>query len=974
MNEDRWTKIETLIEQALDLAPEKQAAFIQKECGTDEELRKEITSLLQYKEQAFSFIQDFSENIVQPSLAELPQNKDTDDKRINTVVGHYQITDILGRGGMGVVYKARDTKLDRTVALKFLPSHLTLSNKDKQRFIREAKAAAALNHPNICTIHSVEEHEDQHFISMEYIDGQTLGETLDSGEITPEEALEVGIRIAGALAEAHEKGIVHRDIKPGNIMIDAKNRIKVTDFGLAKLVDSKPITQTGTTLGTMAYMAPEQIQGRPVDHRADLFSFGVLLFEMLTGQRPFGGQHDAALSYAIVNEEPSLLSDLLPNAPQKLSGLMNRLLQKDPAKRYSTTEELAGELKACLDELPDSMEASQKINQFTSTHYTNSGKSSRSDAPSITLNFPILRSRNGLLSLAVIVMVLALIGYWIFPSSGSVTPTDNTIAVLPLESISTDPEDIQFADGVHEELINRLAGISELKVIARSSVKGFEPRDRDLQTIGQQLGVSSLMEGTVRRIGDQLRVSVQLIDINTLSTIWSGSFDENIDNVFEIQSRIARQVAGELQASLTEQEQEHLEQRPTDNPQAYRLYMQGREYLGRTAFNRDNLLTAEGLLRKAVEQDREFAQVWGMLAHTYNWLYLQHGRHPEHLQKMREAAEWALFYGPELAETYLANGVYLYWSNTNNRQTLSHFETALQKFPNQPLLHFMTAYTHRRLGNWEKLIKHLNKALELDPLNINIHTEIAFDYFLMRNYDKAVATIERLMEYDPNSSAGLWFNAFIGISKNGTLDDFELWWKHIHPSDPAIEQPYRWGVYNGMKRDWEEALRGFKNIQRETAWSIQTQYLLRDYHIGTAFEGQDNYGEAKNYYEKAKKQLEGLRDEYPNEPRYRVDLGKVYARLGEIEKAIYEGEKATEMVLANQDAETGPLFEMDLAEIYAWTGHKELAIDKLEYLLSVPSLIHRNRLRLDPKWDPLRNHPRFQELIAGEDKPFIEGL
>jgi serine/threonine protein kinase len=433
-----------------------------------------------------------------------------------TSILHYEILDKLGEGGMGVVYKAQDTKLDRTVALKFLPSHLTRSDKDKKRFIREAKAAAALNHSNICTIYSVEEHEGQHFISMEFIDGQTLREKLEAEEITPEKALEYSIQIAGALADAHEKGIVHRDIKPGNIMVDSKNRIKVMDFGLAKLVDSTPITQTGTTLGTMACMAPEQIQGRPVDHRADLFSFGVLLFEMLTGQRPFGGQYDAALSYAIVNEEPQLLSEFIPNAPQKLSLLVNRLLEKDPAKRYSDSEQLVKELKACLDAFPETVTASQVMHSVTTNQIESltSGGSS-----SITINFPILRSRKGLLSLGAVVIVLALISYWVFSSLDSVKPIENAIAVLPLESMSSEPDDIQFTKGVHEELINRLAGISELKVIARSSVLGYVPGERNLQDIGQDLGVSSIMEGTVRQIGDQLRVSVQLIDVNSLSTM-----------------------------------------------------------------------------------------------------------------------------------------------------------------------------------------------------------------------------------------------------------------------------------------------------------------------------------------------------------------------------------------------------------------------------------------------------------------------
>lgn len=972
MEENRWKQIEELVERALALPPEDRAAFIDKECGKDETLRNEIHSLLQHQEKAFSFINNFEEQVVAPSIDVMAREKFDEDHRINTQFGHYHITDILGRGGMGIVYKARDTNLDRTVALKFLPSHLTRSDKDRQRFIREAKSAAALNHSNICTIYSVEEYEGQSFISMEYINGQTLREKLEAEDLNPKTALEYGIRISKALAEAHEKGIVHRDIKPGNIMVDSKNRIKVMDFGLAKLVDSKPITQTGTTLGTMAYMSPEQIQGRPVDHRADLFSFGVLLFEMLAGQRPFSGQYETTISHAIVNEEPPLLSNFLSNAPKKLTMLVSRLLEKDPAKRYSDTEQLARELKICLDQL-SSLKKPSKFSQSTNIH-TKFGDSHSSGSTSITVNFPSLRSQNGMLALMgiPIVIVLTLIGYWLFQTSGTESaPINHKIAVLPLESISTEPEDIQFTDGVHEELINRLAGIGDLTVIARRSVLGFPPDQRqDLQSIAEQLGVSTLMDGTVRRMGDQLRVSVHLIDADNLATLWSGSFDENIDNVFEIQSRIARQVAGELQASLTANEQERLEERPTDNPQAYRYYMQGREYLGRTVFDRENLFTAEEYFLKAIELDRQFASAWGMLANTYYWFYL-HDHQIDYLQKMGEAAEWALFFGPDLPETYVANGVYLYWTSSNNRQILSHFETALQKFPNQPMLHTMTAFTHRRLGNWEKLIEYLKKAAQLDPLNTNIYSELAWDYWLIRDYNKSETAIERGKEFTKDSLIWFWFEGNVRLSKDGTLEIYEQAWDHIRPLDPASEYPRIWGNYNMIKRDWGKALEGYKNMQNE---SFEGNYLSRDYLVGLSHYFWGNRSEAMDYYHQARTHLEVLLEDNPDDFRYRKALGKVYAHLGEDEKAIEEGEKAAELMPMSQDALLGGEVKRDLAEIYAWTGHKELAIEMLEDVLSVPSTVHRNWIRLDPIWDPLRDNPKFQELIADEDEPYISGL
>ncbi|MDX1641514.1 MAG: serine/threonine-protein kinase, partial [Balneolaceae bacterium] len=422
-------------------------------------------------------------------------------------IQHYKILEKIGEGGMGVVYKARDTKLDRIVALKFLPPHLTKSKKDKQRFIREAKSAAALNHPNICTIYSVDEFENRQFISMEYIDGDTLKNKLETEGLDVRSALEYIIQVAEALSKAHGKGIIHRDIKPSNIMINKDGNVKVMDFGLAKVTGSNPITQTETTVGTVAYMSPEQIQAKEIDHRADLFSLGVVLFEMLTGERPFKGQYDAALTYSIANEDPPLLSDLKPELPKELANLVNQLLEKDPEDRYPSAEELLDDLETSLEQLSGSFTSTtnsieEKTEESTSQaphtrQASQSESSSSSDSTSITINIPPLRSRNVMAGLSAGLLVLILLGWWLVPFTHSPDSTsENSIAVLPLESVSPDSGDVRFTDGVHEELINRLAGIRDLKVIARSSVLGYSPGERDLQAIAEELDVSSLMEGT----------------------------------------------------------------------------------------------------------------------------------------------------------------------------------------------------------------------------------------------------------------------------------------------------------------------------------------------------------------------------------------------------------------------------------------------------------------------------------------------
>lgn len=967
MNQDRWHRIEHLVEQALELPPEEQTAFIQKVCGDDEELRKEITSLLQYKEQAFSFIREFSENVVPPAFAEQSESTEGEDQRINTVVGHYQIIDILGRGGMGVVYKAMDTKLDRTVALKFLPSHLTRSKKDRQRFIREAKAAAALNHPNICIVHAVEEHEGQHFISMEFIDGQTLEELLETRELNSEATLEFASKFLDALAEAHEKGVVHRDIKPGNIMIDNKNRVKVMDFGLAKLRDASNLTREGTTMGTVQYMSPEQAIGKEIDHRTDIWSIGVVLYEMLAGKKPFGGVYDQAVIYSILNENPEPLNSLHADIPNALNKIVLKCLEKDPNDRYQTVKELAGDLNRFHTKVSGYSKENQPVGEISKKRVTQPGVTEK-----FSSNAPSLQSVKMIAGFALGIMILLFAGYLLLPLSESEI-SENTIAVLPLESISQNEDDIQFTNEMHVELVNRLAGIGELTVIARSSVLGYEPGERDFRKIGEELGVSTLMEGTVRRFEDQLMVSLELIDADNQGTIWSGSFEENVSDIFEIQSRIARQVANELHASLTEEEQQRLNERPTDNQQAYRLYLQGREFLSRSLIVEENLKTAQHFFNRAVEEDPSFAQAWAMQTYTYCWLYWFNKSNQEYLVRLRETAEEAQRLDPDLSETQLAVGLDQFWSSSDHEQTLFLFETALQQFPNEPLLHFFTALTHRRLGNWELLIEHLNKALELDPLKTNIYTELSFDYWLMRDYIKAESYLDQVTELKPDQEKQYNLYTYVGLSKDGTLDSYEQVWEEIYPLDPAVEEPLIWGRYNYLKRNWEEAIRGYEHLG-ETAANDEARYILRDYLIGVAYDRQGSRTEALKYYESAKQHLEKLVEEFPNEARYRSALGRVYARLGENENAIIEGEKAVELIPTSQNANQGPLYEWFLAEIYAWTGHEDQAIDKLEYLLSIPSRVHRNDLRLEPIWDPLRNHPLFQELIAGEDEPYLEGL
>jgi len=438
---------------------------------------------------------------------------------VGKTISHYKVLEKLGEGGMGVVYKARDTKLDRTVALKFLPLHLTGADEDKQRFIREAKAAAALNHSNICTIYSVEEHGGQQFISMEYVDGMTLREkcgTTGPVAVPSKEAIGYAIQIAEALSEAHEKGIIHRDIKPGNIMVDSKNRIKVMDFGLAKLKDVSPLTKAGTTVGTLAYMSPEQIQGQDVDHRSDIFSFGVVLYEMLAGQTPFRGDHEAAMMYSIVHEEPQPISSSVPEISSQLENFIERTLEKDPSDRYQSMQDLLSDLRRLK----------RKTSKKAATVV-----GAAPPAPSVAEQQQsfgtrsVARSPVFYIAIAMVVVIAAVASYVIFflPKSGDAPPMNpNRVFVAAFENRTSDPaldpigrlaSDWVTQGIVQNELAEAIPTTTMLMLMQDAGLKeaGFEDRDKLIE-LAEATHSGILVAGMFYQVGEDIQIEAQIID------------------------------------------------------------------------------------------------------------------------------------------------------------------------------------------------------------------------------------------------------------------------------------------------------------------------------------------------------------------------------------------------------------------------------------------------------------------------------
>jgi serine/threonine protein kinase len=538
---------------------------------------------------------------------------------IGKTILHYKILEKLGEGGMGVVYLAEDTRLERKVAIKFLPQHIAASKEERQRFEIEAKAAAALNHPNIAIIHTIEEHNDpqrggEMFIVMEYIDGRELKDVItnvgakhswhhrlvrrklvarNASPLQIDQIITIVTQIAEGLKAAHEKGIVHRDIKSSNIMVTESGQVKIMDFGLAKIGGETQLTKAGTTLGTAAYMSPEQARGEAADQRTDIWSFGVVLYEMLTGKLPFPGEYEQAVMYAILNSSPEPLIGLAMEQEQ----LVEKCLAKDPQERYQNMDEILSDLKSLSDK------------KDPPAPYTMPHKDSQTSRPG-------LREKKAVFIVALVVMIAVVLTWQqFFKSPVSNVGDRKTIAVLPFKNLSDDQENEYFSDGITEDIIAQLSRISELKVMSRSAIEHFKNSERSFREMAAELDVAAILEGSVRRSGSRVRIVSQLVDARTEENIWAETYDRDLQDIFEIQSDVSKRIVEALQAKLSPVEQAQLQKKSTENLDAYNLYLQGRyHWRKRTAAG---LEKAAGYFARAIALDSSYTLAYVGLADTY---------------------------------------------------------------------------------------------------------------------------------------------------------------------------------------------------------------------------------------------------------------------------------------------------------------------------------------------------------------------
>jgi len=646
---------------------------------------------------------------------------------ISKTISHYKILEKLGEGGMGEVYLAQDTKLRRKVALKFLPSEYTSEPELKTRFMREAQAAAALNHPNIITVHEVSEYEGKLYIAMEYVEGESLKDLIRRKKIPTKQVIDTALQICQGLSAAHESGIIHRDIKPQNILMGKDNRVRICDFGLVKLKRDLALTQVGSTLGTIAYMSPEQARGEEVDHRTDIWALGVVLYEILTGKLPFQGDHEAAIIYEILNAEPKAIQWFRSDVPDHIVTLVSQLLEKDPANRLSSTEEIIQRLQEPLPERT--------------------------------------------------------------PGEGK-----KSLAVLYLENMSSEKENEYFCAGMTDDLIIDLSKIQHLRVIPRSDVLPFRGKEVNSRQVGKTLGVHYVLEGSVRKGGNRIRITAQLIDVKSGFQVWAERYDRLIEDIFDVQIEVSEKIAEALKVSLTESEKQSLAKKPTDDVRAYDFYMRGSELLSRRGHK--DRQTAIQMFEHALSIDPNFSLAYVALAEAYSFNYITFGGDRSWLEKMMEMNERALSLEPDLVEAQFGIGmVYFhqkrfaeakrnfakvlkskndfypacYWLGLTS-VILEDFDSALEYFRcaaamkpySEEPWHYLEQ-TFRKIGKAKaaqeaasKMIELGTRKLEVNPKDEVVLSRLAVTYANMGESKRALDAAKKVMDIDPDDGVVLY--------------------------------------------------------------------------------------------------------------------------------------------------------------------------------------------------------------------------
>jgi serine/threonine protein kinase/tetratricopeptide (TPR) repeat protein len=893
----------------------------------------------------------------------------------------------LGRGAMGVTYKAFDLRLERTVALKIIQGRFIGDQAAQQRFLREARAAASVRNPNVASVFHLGKAGIDYFYAMEFVEGETLEKLIKrSGQLKPDVALEITRQIAAGLSAIRKQNLVHRDIKPGNIIVNLEEgrpeTVKIIDLGLAKgIAEEGGVSTTGTFAGTPEYASPEQFVGVGVDIRSDLYSLGITFWEMLTGGVPFKGT-SSELIYQHQHTPPPVRK--LAHFPKPLIPLLELMLEKDPARRFQTPNRLLAAINTVSEALRTGGHLTRDELKSTGA---NVGPSKLTEHQSQGVSALASKNKPALRWLVVSVLgaVLLLGGWLLFYNHRNLTanqPTnqmahpEKSIAVLPFESLSPNKDDTYFADGVQDEILNDLAKVAQLTVISRTSVMLYRADEkRDLRQIANALGVANVLEGTVRRNANRVRISIELVDALQDKTIWADSFDRDLTDIFAVQSEVAQTIATKLAATLSPEEKRNIEKKPTENLDAYDLYLRAKELIN--TGDLANILgdakkpfeDAVHLLDQAVQLDPKFTLAYCRSAYAHDQLYLRSDRTPEQGALADAAVSRALALEPDLPEVHLIYAFNLYRVHRDYERVREQLSIARRGLPNDAEAIALEAYLDRRQGQWGRATQEFRDAITRDPRNSLYVEELALTFSSTRQYRAAEQMFDRLIGLNPDepllkAAKGAFVNYF------ETGDDSAVW--TAIAAFPASMADDRRTLLMRLSltlvdRDWVRAKELIKKINggydEDFAFAAAASVPVDCYSILLArLQGVETSANAS--FAGTREELNEKVQKDPGNAGLLSQLAVVDALLNNKETAISEAKHAAEMLPISKDALDGPLVALNQAVVYAWTGELDLAFETLNSLAKIPNGLYYGQLKGEPYWQPLRQDPRYEKLLA----------
>jgi serine/threonine protein kinase/tetratricopeptide (TPR) repeat protein len=867
-------------------------------------------------------------------------------------LGDYELLEVVGRGGQGVVYRAHQKSLNRTVALKMISVGFWATEAHLKRFRREAEAAASLEHPGIVPIYEVGERDGSCYFSMRFVEGGQLDQVIKREPMSIRQAAELISKVARTVHYAHEHGILHRDIKPGNILLGANGEPLLSDFGLARLVEAEStVTRTKEVMGTPSYMAPEQAMGNnaAVSSATDVYGLGAVLYQLLTGHPPFAGGTTYETIKLVLDTEPRQPRLLNPKIDRDLSTICLKSLEKDPKRRYSSALALAEDLEHWLKHEPI---------QARHTGVLARGKK-------------WLRRNPARAFLVASLIALGAASGWIVWKSEFIRhPVTNGVAVLPFENLSPDSHDAYFADGIQDEILTRVSKISGLKVISRTSTQTYKNAPRNLREIGQQLGVSSILEGSVQKSADQIRVTVQLINAVTDSHLWAESYDRKFSDVFQVESDVAQKIASALEAKLTGREKSEIASVGTQNSQAYDAYLQARAVY--REFTHDSVQRAVQALEEAVRLDRNFAAAWALLARMQAFAYFVHFDRTEMYRiATREAAETAIRLQPDLAEAQMAKGFYEYWVMDDYDAARRTFEQVQSRWPNNADILEPLGLIAFRQGRWKEAREYFDAAIALNPRDQFLRWNAFYARAHVRDFPAALRTIDQALAIWPDDTGLIAMKASI-YQALGELDQAGALLSRLRPKPGdqdagAVEVICDQAM---LRRDPAAAITLLRTLLSSP--NSLPPYLHGEFHflLGQLEQLSGNANEARASFTKAREALEKELKQQPQDATLAFMLAQTLAGLGERETALRWADRAVELLPSSHDARSGPALAETRARIQARFGDGDRAIPTLKHLLEIPyaGALTPALLRLHPDFDLLRSDPRFQKLCE-EKRP-----